>query len=106
MVRKILRKGRERAIHHTKRSFRYAKGSAAKFQKDFRKHAVTAISAALGFLVALSWREPLQGSVNYLISSFGLQGEAILFKFVSAFLITAVAVLGLTIATRWEVKED
>jgi len=81
MVRKYLQKGREKAVYHTRRSFSYAKGSAAKFQREFRKHLITAISAALGFLIALSWREPLSELVDLIIASSGLQGEALFYKF-------------------------
>jgi len=110
MVRKTIRKyssrGKTFAISHIKRSASYTKNSTLKFKREFRKHLVTAISAALGFLIALSWREPLSDFSKVIIESFGLQNEAIFYKFISALLITFIAVVGLIIITKWEVKSE
>jgi uncharacterized membrane protein YdbT with pleckstrin-like domain len=106
MVRKYVRKGRELASHHTQKSVGYAKNSAAKFRKEFRKHLIAAVSAALGFLIALSWREPLSDLSKLIISNLGLEGEALFFQFISAVVITVLAVIGLIIATRWGIKPE
>jgi cytochrome c oxidase subunit IV len=84
--------------------YSYGKNSALAFKKEFQKHIITAISAALGFLIALSWRTPIQNSVNWLIDNFGLNGY-ILYEFLSAVLITIFAVFVLMIVTQWEVKK-
>jgi len=80
------------------------KTSALAFKKEFKKHVVVAISAALGFLIALSWRTPIKNSVDALIKSFGLGGQAIYLEYLSAITITLIAVLALMWITRWEVK--
>jgi len=82
------------------------KTSALLFKREFKKHVVIAISAALGFLIALSWRTPIQNSVVALIENFGLGGQAIYLEYLSAIIITIIAVLALMWVTRWEVKSQ
>ena len=83
-----------------------ARASAKKLRKEFKKHIVTAIAAALGFLIALSWREPISNLTNYIINILGLQGEQIFYQFLAAIIITIILVLALMIVVRWEVKEE
>ena len=82
------------------------KTSALFFKREFQKHAIIAISAALGFLIALSWRTPIQNSVVALIENFGLSGQAIYLEYLSAIIITIIAVLALMWVTRWKVKSQ
>jgi len=93
----------EKKLHM--RVFEGAKSSAFRFKEEFKKHVVVAVSAALGFLVAMSWRTPLQNSVNLMIENMGLSGSAIYFEFLSALVITLVAVLGLMWVSKWSVKD-
>ena len=83
-----------------------ARASARKLRREFRKHIVTAIAAALGFLIALSWREPIANLTAHIIEILGLQGDQILYQFLAAIIITIILVLALMIVVRWEVKEE
>ncbi len=82
-----------------------AKSKALKFKDEFKKHTLTAVSAAFGFLIALSWREPISDLVNYIIEAIGVSEKFILYKFISAVVITIVAVLALMVISKWNSKE-
>ena len=96
--REVRKRFHERLYEETKKT-------SIRFGKGFKKHAVTAITAAFAFLVALSWRNPIQNSVNSLIKSMGLVGKEIYIEYLSAIVITLIAVLVLMLVSRWEVKE-
>jgi len=100
MVKEVGKKGKIR------RSLSYAREAAKKFRIEFRKQMTTAIAAALGFLIALSWREPLSDLTGLAISKLGIAGNEILFKFVAAIVVTFILVLFLIILTRWNVQEE
>ena len=90
-------------------SYRLYKGSissALRFKDEFRKHTIVAVTAAFAFLIALSWRTPIQNSINGLIVSMGLVGKEIYVEYLSAILITLIAVFIIMIISRWEVKES
>ncbi len=80
------------------------KKSAFEFQREFRKQLVVGITAAFGFLIALSWRTPIEDSVNFLVEKLGLKGGPIYWGFVSAIVVTIIAVTALIIVTKWEGK--
>jgi len=90
-------------------SYRLYKGSissALKFKNEFRKHTIVSITAAFAFLIALSWRTPIQNSITGLIVSMGLVGKEIYVEYLSAILITLIGVFIIMIISRWEVKTD
>ena len=79
--------------------------STNKFKKEFRREVVVGVTAAFAFLIALSWRNPIQKSVDSLIANFGLTGKAIYIEYLSALLITLLAVLVLMLVSRWKIEE-
>lgn len=80
------------------------KNSANKFKSEFRKHIVIGITSALGFLIALTWREPLSEFVSLLIEDLGLK-QQLLYKFISAVLFTFIAVIILVFISKWNVEK-
>lgn len=81
------------------------KKSTTKFKKEFKKHSIVAITAAFAFLIALSWRTPIQNLVNKLVETLGLSEKYIYFEFVSAVIITIVGVLVLMWISKWQAEE-
>ena len=77
------------------------RGSALNFKKKFKKQTTTAIVAAFAFLVALSWREPIKQSIDNLIEKLNLTGQAIYIEYLSAIIITIIAVLVLIMVSKW-----
>ena len=71
------------------------KKSISTFKQEFRKSTNTAIVAAFGFLIALSWRDLITEYVNKISAYSLLQGQLI-----STLIITAVSVLGIVLATK------
>ena len=86
------------------RLYHKTKTSASKFKNEFKAQTVTAITAAFAFLIALSWREPIQLSVNSLITRLGL-GAEIYAKYIAAAIVTIIAVVCLIFLSRWNSKE-
>ncbi|MFH1307222.1 MAG: DUF5654 family protein [archaeon] len=78
--------------------------TAAELRKEFKKQVGTAIGAAFAFLIALSWKDPIQASVNTIIDKLGL-GKGIGFQFLVAVLVTFIAVIALIILSKWSSKE-
>ena len=80
------------------------KSSTARFKKEFKKQIITGVTAAFAFLIALSWRAPVQNSIDNLIRRWGLVGGAVYFEYVSAIFITLIAVLILIMLSKWASK--
>lgn len=73
---------------------------SAKFRRAFRKELQIGITAAFAFLIALSWRDPIKKSVDILIIRLGLSDNALLFQYISAIIVTLVAVLILMVISK------
>lgn len=82
-----------------------AKKSAGRLRNEFRKQTSTAITAAFAFLIALSWREPISETVQVAVSRFGLDGSIIYYKYLTAFIVTVIAVLFLVAISHWVSRE-
>lgn len=79
--------------------------SAVKIKNEFREQIVIAVTAAFAFLIALSWRTPIQNSVDSIIFKLGLTGKAVYIEYLSALVITLIAALFLMIISSWKSKE-
>jgi len=93
----------ERAVEKRLRHRLYdrAKRGGGAFKREFKKQTLTAIAAALGFLIALSWREPISDGVKILVEKIGASEGLLLYQFISALIVTFLAVLGLVLLTKW-----
>ena len=78
---------------HTKKQ--KLKLKAIEFKKEFKKTTSTAIVAAFGFLIALSWRDLITEYMNKISANNLLQG-----RFIGAITVTLFSVLGILIVTR------
>ncbi len=96
--KEVSKRLRDRILSRTKKS-------ASKFKDEFKRHTVTAITAAFAFLIALSWRVPIQGSIDKVKEKLGLVGTEVYIEYFSAVLITLIAVLALIFFSRWTSKE-
>lgn len=88
-----------------KKPIKKVRKDAKKFRREVKRHMITGITAAFGFLIALTWREPIADLVNLLVENFQVQNE-ILFKFITAFIVTLIAALVLMYLTRWQTKDE
>lgn len=78
-----------------------AVSSTKAFREEFKKQTVIAITAAFAFLIALSWRSPIQNSVDKIVSRLGLSEQIIYYEYLTAVIITILAVLALMIISKW-----
>ncbi len=72
-----------------------AKAAAKKLKLELKKSVNTAIAAAFGFLIALSWRDVITGYVSKVENLSPLKGNLI-----SAIIITVISVIGILIVTK------
>jgi len=73
----------------------------SKFREEFNRSTNTAIVAAFGFLIALSWKDLITEFVSKLSSYSPLQGQL-----VSTFIVTIISVLGIIITTKIFSKKE
>ncbi len=82
-----------------------AKSSAKEFREEFKKQTLVAITGAFAFLIALTWRTPIQKSVDKLVINLGLVGQAVYYKYLIAIFITIIGVIVLILVSKWAIKD-
>lgn len=72
-----------------------ALSQAAALNKEFKKQTSTAIMAAFGLIIALSWKDVITELVNQIgfVKSYGL--------LVTAIILTIVSVIGILLVSKW-----
>ena len=75
------------------------------FKNEFLEHLLTGLTAAFGFLIALSWRTPIQKSVISLTKRLGFSENLIYFEYLAAMIMTIIAVIVFMILAKIKVKE-
>src|SRR3989344_8902411 len=83
-----------------------AKSSVKEFREEFKKQTLVAITGAFAFLIALTWRTPIQKSIDSLVQRLGLTGQAIYYEYLAAILITIVSVIILIFISKWAVERN
>ena len=108
MKEKLLTKKEEKEVKKKLRHILYerAKRHGTNFKKEFKKQLVVAVSAALGFLMAFSWREPITDLVKLIAARAGASENMLFYNVISAIILTIVAVLVLILISRWSSGEN
>lgn len=75
--------------------------SRTKFQKEFKKQLRYGISAALGFIVAYSWREPFLHFFNNVVVNFTEKTITYQTDIITALIITLFGVLGIMAVAKF-----
>lgn len=83
-----------------------AMSSAKKFRTEFKKQTLIAITGAFAFLIALTWRTPIQKSVDQLVIKLGLVGQAVYYEYLAAIIITIIGVIILILVSKWAVENE
>ncbi len=81
------------------------KKQVSNFKKEFQKYLLVGLTSAFGFLIALSWRTPIQKSVIALTKRIGLNESLIYFEYLAAIIITIIAVIMFMVISKFKVKE-
>jgi hypothetical protein len=84
---------------------RRANRSAKEFRDEFKKQTLIAITGAFAFLIALTWRTPIQKSIDNLVIKLGLNGDAVYYEYIAAIIITILGVLAIMLITKWASKK-
>lgn len=113
MVKKYIKRAHTKSLngarflkHHSLKTSKKALKRTLAFKKEFRKEAVTAVVAAFGFLIALSWRDFISDTINKIVSVFGVSEQLYLYKLLTAVLVTVLAILGILAISKLQVKEE
>lgn len=77
-----------------------AKESALKFKQELKKSTTTAIVAAFGFLIALTWRDVITEWINKISEANPLKNS-----FMSAIIVTFISVTGIVIISKFNNEE-
>jgi len=76
-----------------------------KIEKEVRKNIATAVLAAFAFIIALVWRDAIQGVVNEIVARMGLNGTGYIYTIIIASIVTLICVLGIMFFSRWGEKK-
>ena len=101
MVIGIIKKGTKKAVNGAKVSTNKTKEAALKLKEETVKAVTTALVAAFGFIIALSWRDYLNELFEGINQVSPLQG-----KLASALIITILSVVGIMIVTKFGMKKE
>ncbi len=77
-----------------------------KLRDEYRNQMITAVTAAFAFLIALTWRTPIQTTVSLIISKLNVHGSQVYVEYASAVVITLVAVLGIMFISKLKVEAE
>jgi hypothetical protein len=86
----------KKTISKKKIALEKTKNSAIKFKKELKKSVNTALVAAFGFIIALSWRDVVTESVNKISELSPLKG-----KIIHALIVTLLSVIGILLITKF-----
>src|SRR3989344_6929737 len=100
MVKKILAKAKLPKNIHLELVAR-TRSSAAELRQETRKHVVTAVIAAFGFIIALVWKDVITSYVGIIVEKLTLSGPEHLILLYSALITTIIAVIGIVIINKW-----
>ena len=87
------------ATHTTNRAIKELKNEA-------KKHTVTAIVAAFGFIIALVWKDTIKEFINAFVDNFSINGSLALITFYTAIITTVIATIGIIIVTKWSSQSE
>lgn len=73
---------------------------------EYRKNLVTALSAALAFVIALYIRDSITAWIDFLLKTFQLTGgEGLLYKTVLGLIVVGICVIGIITLSKFGEKE-
>lgn len=102
MVLRNIKNGVKKHILDKTNIDEYILNGVNKAKKEVRKHIITAITAAFGFLIALSWRDAITSWVNNLVNTF--QFSSGWYQFIAALIVTIIGVTGIIVVSKFEEK--
>ena len=85
----------------------YATGKVVReLKNETKKHVVTAIVAAFGFIIALVWRDAIKEFLNLIVINFSINGSPVFITFYTAIITTIIAAIGIFLITKWSSQPE
>jgi len=75
-------------------------------KNETKKHVVTAIVAAFGFIIALVWRDAIKEFIESLVINFSITGPPSLITLYTAIITTIIAAIGIVLVTKWSSEPE
>ncbi|MFA5084319.1 MAG: DUF5654 family protein [Candidatus Paceibacterota bacterium] len=81
--------------------------TAISFKTEFKKHMVTAITAAFALIIALAWQDAIKEWISFFVARLGILPQSIyLYKIYVAVAVTLVCVVAIILFSRWGAKQE
>jgi hypothetical protein len=71
---------------------------------EFRTTIATAIAAAFGFVIALTWNDFIKAAVDDFLLTIGATGTGYAVKLAAAVIVTIIGTIGILLVSRWKKK--
>ena len=101
MVLKKTKETTKRLLGKTRIDDKLIEGTKT-LKKEVRKHIITAITAAFGFLIALAWRDAISAWINTIVEKFNFSEGW--YQFFAALVVTIICVIGIVFVSKFEEK--
>ena len=90
----------------TRNAAHTTKAAIKELKNETKKHVVTAIVAAFGFIIALVWRDSIKEFINTITANFSINGSLALVTFYTAIITTIIAAIGIVLITKWSSQPE
>ncbi len=70
--------------------------------KEFRNTFATAIAAAFGFAIALTWNDFIKSAVDDFLLAVGATGSGYSVRLIAAVIVTIIGAIGILIVSKWK----
>ena len=78
-------------------------GGVKYVRKEYRKNLVTALSAALAFVMALYIRDVVKSWIEWLLATFSIaEGTGLIYQTLVALVVLTLCVLGIVFLSKWK----
>ena len=71
---------------------------------EFRTTIATALAAAFGFVIALTWNDFIKSAIDDFLKAAGITGTGYIVRLEAAIIVTIVGVVGIILVSRWKKK--
>jgi len=74
-------------------------------KKEYKKNLVTALSAALAFVMALYIRDVVKSWIEWILATFSIVGgTGLIYQTIVALIVLTLCVLGIVFLSRWKLE--
>ncbi len=96
----VIKKNSEKISKKQKDIFTQLKADLISIKEEVRNDVVGPVVASFGFIIALVWRDAIKSALDVYLASHGLTGQAYLYNFISAILVTIFVIAIMVTITK------